>query len=247
MSGLSSVSPYSTFNSSILTIRGVFSVFSLPRELLIHIFSFLDLHSVGQIPQVCKNFKVIAGDDILWKLLFSKYLPRVTPDPDLSTSLALGSLEVQLKELYNQRVVDKKKELVEHKDNTLKRLAELEEMRKSGVIVERELKVTVGENYNGTEASIDPNSVLGQLIQREKDFSISSNLDLLQAEYEAALVIPPIHLTFILDKQLEATLARLQDKQAMLIVSEQTQGIESDQNGAPFVEDHSDPKRDKAE
>lgn len=41
---------------------------TLPTEVLLHIFKFLNVHDLGNVSSVCRSFKMIADQDEIWKL-----------------------------------------------------------------------------------------------------------------------------------------------------------------------------------
>jgi hypothetical protein len=41
---------------------------TLPTEVMLHIFKFLNVHDLGNVSLVCRSFKMIADQDEIWKL-----------------------------------------------------------------------------------------------------------------------------------------------------------------------------------
>ena len=52
--------------------EGVVTIFTLPEELLVSIFSFLGTaEDLCAVSRVCKVFNLVSSDDVLWKPLCS--------------------------------------------------------------------------------------------------------------------------------------------------------------------------------
>ncbi|NGX37759.1 MAG: hypothetical protein K1000chlam2_00921 [Chlamydiae bacterium] len=75
---------------------------SLSTEMIINIFSFLDLQSLGRCSAASQQWKQISEDDLLWKNLFQKYAPSQEVPPNHHT-----------KEFFRDHVITSEKELVE--------------------------------------------------------------------------------------------------------------------------------------
>ncbi len=44
----------------------------LPNELIVHIFSFFDMRTLVRCPSICREWKELSSDEILWKGIFEK-------------------------------------------------------------------------------------------------------------------------------------------------------------------------------
>jgi len=63
-------------------------------EVLINIFSYLNLNDIGKIAQVCRHFRALCNSNHLWKVIYEKSCPSVS-----ESILDLGN-DVGWKKLY---------------------------------------------------------------------------------------------------------------------------------------------------